>query len=276
MKPIKLKIKGLNSFIEPQQIDFEQLTDRGLFGIFGPTGSGKSTTVYAALQEVSTTSVNVITVEDPVEKMLKGLNQVQIEPKAGLTFANGLRSILRQDPDVIMIGEIRDGETATIAARAAITGHLVISTLHTNDASSAFMRLVDMGVEPYMVASSVVCVVAQRLVRKICPYCKEEYTPTDNVLSYWKGDLPDKFYHGRGCSMCNGSGYKGRQAVHEVICVDSGLRSYITRKAESEDIKAYLQTEKLFMDLGDCTQLLVRDGITTIQELQKIRASMED
>lgn len=248
----------------------------GIILITGPTGSGKSTTVYATLQEVSTTSVNVITVEDPVEKMIKGLNQVQVEPKAGLTFATGLRSILRQDPDIIMIGEIRDGETASIAARAAITGHLVISTLHTNDASSTFMRLADMGVEPYMVASSVVCVVAQRLVRKICPFCKEEYKPTKDELSFWRGDFPAHFYHGRGCSMCDGSGYKGRQAVHEVICMDPVLRSFVTRKAESEEIKAFLQSETLFMDLGECTQLLVADGITTVRELQKIRVSMEE
>lgn len=250
-------------------------TPNGIVLITGPTGSGKSTTVYAALQEVSTSKVNVITVEDPVEKMLKGLNQVQVEPKAGLTFAAGLRSILRQDPDIIMIGEIRDGETASIAARAAITGHLVISTLHTNDASSAFMRLADMGVEPYMIASSVVCIVAQRLVRKICPYCREAYTPTEEELSYWKGDLPETFYHGRGCSMCNGSGYKGRQAVHEVIYVDSDLRPFIGRKAESEEIKEFLVREKHFMDLGECTQILVSEGVTSIQELQKIRSGME-
>lgn len=248
----------------------------GIVLVTGPTGSGKSTTVYAVLQEVSNSKVNVITVEDPVEKMLPGLNQVQVEPKAGLTFAAGLRSILRQDPDIIMIGEIRDGETASIAARAAITGHLVISTLHTNDASSTFMRLVDMGVEPYMIASSVVCVVAQRLVRKICPYCKELYTPKEEELSYWRGQLPEHFYHGRGCSMCNGSGYKGRQAVHEVIYIDNAVKPFIMRKAESEDLKAFLQAEKLFMDLGECTQLLVEQGITSIQELQKIRASMED
>lgn len=251
-------------------------TPNGIVLITGPTGSGKSTTVYAALQEVSTSKVNVITVEDPVEKMIKGLNQVQVEPRAGLTFAAGLRSILRQDPDIIMIGEIRDGETALIAARAAITGHLVISTLHTNDASSSFMRLADMGVEPYMIASSVVCVVAQRLVRKICPHCKAIYTPTEEELTYWKGELPERFYHGQGCSMCNGSGYKGRQGVHEVIYIDSDLKSFINRKAESEEIKTFLQNEKGFLDLGDCTQLLVEQGITTIQELQKIRTSMEE
>lgn len=251
-------------------------TPNGIVLITGPTGSGKSTTVYAALQEVSTSKVNVITVEDPVEKMIKGLNQVQVEPRAGLTFAAGLRSILRQDPDIIMIGEIRDGETASIAARAAITGHLVISTLHTNDASSSFMRLADMGVEPYMIASSVVCVVAQRLVRKICPHCKAIYTPTEEELTYWKGELPERFYHGQGCSMCNGSGYKGRQGVHEVIYIDSDLKSFINRKAESEEIKTFLQNEKGFLDLGDCTQLLVEQGITTIQELQKIRTSMEE
>ena len=166
----------------------------GIILVTGPTGSGKSTTIYAVLHQLSTPNVNVVTIEDPVEKLVDGISQVQINPKAGLTFASGLRSILRQDPDVIMIGEIRDVETARIAARAAITGHRVLTTIHTNDAASTFMRLVDMGVEPYIVASAVVGVISQRLVRLVCPHCKREYEPDEKELSLWEGPRPKAFY----------------------------------------------------------------------------------
>lgn len=170
----------------------------GIILVTGPTGSGKSTTIYAVLHQLSTPNVNVVTIEDPVEKLVDGISQVQINPKAGLTFASGLRSILRQDPDVIMIGEIRDVETARIAARAAITGHRVLTTIHTNDAASTFMRLVDMGVEPYIVASAVVGVISQRLVRLVCPHCKREYEPDEKELSLWEGPRPKAFYRGSG------------------------------------------------------------------------------
>jgi type IV pilus assembly protein PilB len=247
----------------------------GIILITGPTGSGKSTTVYGALKEVATPEVNVITVEDPVEKVLPGVNQVQVNSKTGLTFSAGLRSILRQDPDVVMIGEIRDSETVSIAARAAITGHLVISTLHTNDAPSSFMRMIDMGVEPYMVASSVVCVVAQRLMKKICKYCKEEYEPEEEELAFWKGEHAQKYYRGRGCPICNNTGYSGRVAIHEVVLMDPKLKEHILNKEESDVIKKHLDQERNFKDLGYNAQLLVERGITTLKELQKIRSSMD-
>lgn len=247
----------------------------GIVLITGPTGSGKTTTVYAALKMLAKSTINVITVEDPVEKILPNINQVQVNTKSGLTFATGLRSILRQDPDIVMIGEIRDAETAEIGARAAITGHLVIATMHTNDAASAFMRLIDMGVEPYMVASSIVCVVAQRLVKKICKYCKEEYTPEQEELVEWEGELPERLHHGRGCPMCNNTGYLGRMAVYEIVEMDNKVKRFVVQKAESYVIKEYLKEEKGFLDLGLHMQELVKQGITTTQELKKIKTSLD-
>ena len=245
-------------------------TPNGIVLVTGPTGSGKSTTVYSALKRLAKPNVNIITVEDPVEKMLVGINQVQVNVKAGLTFATGLRSILRQDPDIVMIGEIRDNETAQIGAKAAITGHLVVATMHTNDAASAFMRMMDMEVEPYIVASAVVGVIAQRLVKKICPHCKEEYQPTEAELFEWEGDMPEKFYRGRGCPMCNNGGYKGRMGVYEVINMDVELKKMVVRKADDSEIKIYLKQQGM-MDLRDNVQTLVRQGITTLAEMRKIQ-----
>lgn len=247
----------------------------GIVLITGPTGSGKTTTVYAALKMLAKPNINVITVEDPVEKILPNINQVQVNQKSGLTFAAGLRSILRQDPDIVMIGEIRDSETAEIGARAAITGHLVIATMHTNDAASAFMRLIDMGVEPYMVASSIVCVVAQRLVKKICKYCKEEYLPEPEDLGDWEGEPPSKLFKGRGCPMCNNSGYLGRMAVYEIVEIDSKVKKLIVQKADSSYIKKYLKEERGFYDLADNMQMLVEQGITTLKEFRKIKTSVD-
>ncbi len=247
----------------------------GIILLTGPTGSGKSTTVYASLKELAKPNVNLITVEDPVEKILPGVNQVQVNARAGLTFAAGLRSILRQDPDIVMIGEIRDSETVTIAARAAITGHLVVSTMHTNDAPSAYMRMIDMGVEPYMVASSVICVAAQRLMKKICNHCKEAYEPEADEWEIWRGERPEKIFRGRGCTQCNNSGYSGRMAIYEVALTDPKLRELVINKAESEVIKQHLVETQNFKDLGDNAQLLVERGITTLKELQKIRSTMD-
>ena len=206
----------------------------GVMLVTGPTGSGKSTTLYATIGELSKPNVNIVTVEDPVEKKIDGINQVQINAKAGMTFAAALRSILRQDPDIVMVGEIRDGETADIAIRAAITGHLVLSTLHTNDAASTILRLVDMGVPAYMVASSVVGIIAQRLVRLLCDHCKEKVVASDPAdLRLLGVDKPVYIYkqNPNGCKHCRGSGVKGRTAIHEIIVTSNDIKEIILMEA---------------------------------------------
>jgi type IV pilus assembly protein PilB len=211
----------------------------GVILVTGPTGSGKTTTLYTMLGEIMTSEINVVTIEDPVEYKIAGANQMQINEKAGLTFASGLRAILRQDPDVIMIGEIRDGETASIAIRAAITGHRVLSTLHTNDAATSMNRLVDMGVKPYLVSSAVAGVIAQRLVRKICPNCKRPYEASEREREIVGREGPVTLYKGAGCASCNFTGYKGRTAIHEIIVLDDTLRNMVTKEALSSEIQAY-------------------------------------
>ncbi len=241
----------------------------GVILVTGPTGSGKTTTIYSALDEVARPNVNVVTVEDPVEKTMDNLTQVHINVKAGLTFASGLRSIMRQDPDVIMVGEIRDKETAVIAAQAAITGHLVLSTIHTNDAPSAFMRLIDMGAEPYVVASSVIGVVAQRLVKLICEDCKEEYQPTDDELRYWDDKIRPRFYRGKGCTKCNHTGYKGRVAVYEIVTVNQAIRNLIMEHASAQVIKAEA-LKSGFTDMKHNAMELIKEGKTTLEEMRKV------
>lgn len=219
----------------------------GLVLVTGPTGSGKSTTLYAMVDEMSEESTNMITIEDPVEKIIPGINQTQINAKAGLTFAIGLRAVLRQDPDKIMIGEIRDGETADIACRAAITGHMVIASIHTNSAASTYMRLTDMGVEPFIIASSVLAVVAQRLVKLICPNCIEAYQPSPEEIEFFKVHkypVPQKLYRGRGCNKCGLTGSAGRSIVMEVILTDSTVKSMIMDKAKDTDIERYLSENR--------------------------------
>jgi type IV pilus assembly protein PilB len=215
----------------------------GIVLLTGPTGSGKTTTLYGMLNRLNTTESNIITVEDPVEYHLAGVNQVQVNPKAGLTFANGLRSFLRQDPDIIMVGEIRDEETARIAIHAALTGHLVLSTLHTNDAPGAVTRLVDMGIEPFLVASSLVAVIAQRLVRVLCERCKQPYTPLPEVRQRLgtrtgrRGGEQAVFYRPVGCDVCNGIGYRGRTGIFEIMLMDEALQALVTRRAAANEIK---------------------------------------
>ena len=257
-----------------KEADYEKFSrlihnPNGVILVTGPTGSGKTTTIYSALDEVARPNVNVVTVEDPVEKTMDNLTQVHINAKAGITFANGLRAIMRQDPDIIMVGEIRDKETAVTAAQAAITGHLVLSTIHTNDAPSAFMRLIDMGAEPYVVASSVIGVVAQRLVKLICEECKEEYTPTDDDLRYWDDKIRPKFYKGRGCSKCNYTGYKGRIAVYEIVMVNQEIRDLIMEHASSQRIKAEA-LKNGFTDMKSNAMELVKEGRTTLSEMRKV------
>lgn len=249
---------------------FERLirNSNGIILVTGPTGSGKTTTIYSAINELAVPEVNIVTVEDPVEKYINNVTQVHINPKAGLTFAAGLRSIMRQDPDIIMVGEVRDKETATIAAQAAITGHLVLTSVHTNDAASTFMRLIDIGVEPYIVASSVIGVVSQRLVKLICEKCKAEYEPEDRELLHWtKGrKLPDKFYKGVGCDECNHTGYNGRTAVHEIIIVNAAIRKLIVEHKSTQEIKAVAK-QNGYTDLKENMMELIEAGKTTLHEM---------
>lgn len=242
----------------------------GVILIVGPTGSGKSTTMCAMIQELCNEQTNIMTLEDPVEYNIPGANQCQINEKTGMTFAAGLRSILRQDPDVISVGEIRDGETASIAVRAAITGHLVISTLHTNDAVSTISRLVDIGVEPYMISSALRGVVSQRLVRKICPQCRKAYTPTEEekrmVGIAENEDVT--FYKGEGCQECGRTGYRGRRGVFEILTLDAALRREVANNASSEELTK-TALEDGFVTMKDNCRRLVLEGVTTVAEAAK-------
>ena len=242
----------------------------GVILIVGPTGSGKSTTMCAMIQELCNEQTNIMTLEDPVEYNIPGANQCQINEKTGMTFAVGLRSILRQDPDVISVGEIRDGETASIAVRAAITGHLVISTLHTNDAVSTISRLVDIGVEPYMISGALRGVVSQRLVRKICPHCRKAYTPTEEekrmVGIAENEDVT--FYKGEGCQECGRTGYRGRRGVFEILTLDAALRREVANNASSEELTK-TALENGFVTMKDNCRRLVLEGVTTVAEAAK-------
>ena len=243
----------------------------GVMLVTGPTGSGKSTTLYATLGELSQPNVNIVTVEDPVEKKIDGINQCQINDKAGMTFAAALRSILRQDPDIIMVGEIRDGETADIAIRAAITGHFVLSTLHTNDAASTIVRLVDMGVAPYMVATSLVGIIAQRLVKLLCKECKEKFMLTDpDELKLMNRTEPVEIYrpHPGGCRVCHGAGYSGRTAIHEIIVTTPDIKELISSGATAEEIGAQA-TKNGTLLLRDNVTKMVLAGKTSMDELVK-------
>ncbi|MDD7185497.1 MAG: ATPase, T2SS/T4P/T4SS family [Ruminococcus sp.] len=241
----------------------------GVILVTGPTGSGKTTTLYAALGELAKPNVNVITVEDPVEKNIDGINQVQVNSKAGMTFAAALRSILRQDPDIVMIGEMRDSETADIGIRAAITGHLVLSTLHTNDAASTIVRLVDMGVAPYMVATSLIGVIAQRLVKVLCPACKKMRMSTDEENKLMKIDHSVPIYDACGCPACNNTGYKGRTAIHEIIHCTSNVSSIIAQGGTKEQIEEAAKANGTRL-LRDNVSELVQNGSTSIDELVRV------
>ena len=242
---------------------------QGMILITGPTGSGKTSTLYACMREVRSDAVNIITVEDPVEYEMAGINQVQVNEKVGLTFPYILRSILRQDPNIVMVGEIRDRETAEIALQASLTGHLVLSTLHTNDAPSAVTRLVDIGMPPYLISASVVGVIAQRLVRVICLNCKEEYVPGSDELSRFsmtQGELPFKFFRGGGCPTCNNTGYKGRSSIEEVMIMGYKIRELIQTGASVDNIRdAALATGMTTLGFSGLEK--IRNGITTIEEV---------
>jgi len=250
----------------------------GMLLVTGPTGSGKTTTLYSVLQELNSPEYNIVTVEDPVEYQLSGINQVQVKPEIGLTFANGLRSILRQDPDIVMVGEIRDNETADIAVKAALTGHQVLSTLHTNDAAGAIARLIDMGIEPFLVSSSIVMTCAQRLVRRICPHCKEAVVAPKPLLDRLKIDMESsgkvEFFRGRGCDRCKKTGFLGRTAIIEVLRVSDAIRQLIVNDAKAHEIK------KIALSDGMKTLRMVgimkaREGITSLEEVFRVTAADE-
>ncbi|MGE4286153.1 MAG: GspE/PulE family protein [Phycisphaerae bacterium] len=243
----------------------------GIVLVTGPTGSGKTTTLYAALSRINDLERKIITIEDPVEYQLYGVNQIQVSNKRGLTFAKGLRSILRHDPDVILIGEIRDVETAEIAVQASLTGHLVFSTLHTNDAPGALTRLVDMGVEPYLVASSLEAVLAQRLLRQICPHCRQELAQGETErLRKLHGDIvPEKLYRGAGCRACQGTGYIGRKGIFELMIVSEDVRELLMRNATSGEIRAKARQEGM-VSLRDDVRRYLDVGTTTIEEMLRV------
>jgi general secretion pathway protein E len=245
----------------------------GIILVTGPTGSGKTTTLYAALSSINNTDINIITIEDPIEYQIEGIGQIQVNPKINLSFANGLRSIVRQDPDVILVGEIRDLETAEIAIQSALTGHLVFSTLHTNDSASSITRLIDMGIEPFLVTSSVIAILAQRLVRVICPNCREAYEPSEESLRNIGLSLEmipkRKLYRGKGCESCLQTGYKGRTGIFELMILNEDLQNMILKTSDSNMIKKKAVENGMVVLRGDGARKVL-DGITTVEEVFRI------
>ncbi len=258
-------------FSPDNQEKFQSLIQapNGIILVTGPTGSGKTTTLYSALSKINTPERKIITIEDPIEYQIDGIRQSQINPKAGFTFSSGLRSVLRHDPDVIMVGEIRDLETAETAVQAALTGHLVFSTLHTNDAPSAATRLIDMGIEPFLITSSVLGFLAQRLVRLICPHCKEAYTPAENTLADLNLPGNSKFYRGKGCNQCLKTGYSGRAMVSELIVLNDTLIDLILQRVSSTELKAAACKEGMITMREDGINK-VKAGQTTIEEILRV------
>lgn len=288
----KLVLRLLNSSRDDRFLDVRRLgmTERqvevfekilkapyGILLVTGPTGGGKSTTLYAAMHQLAQRSINVVSVEDPVEKLISGASQVQVNIKAGLTFATALRAILRQDPDVIMVGEMRDSETASMGVRAAITGHLVLSTLHTNDCAASITRLLDMGVAPYMAAAALTGIVSQRLVKELCPHCRERYHPDEHermLLASVTDRKAEYLYRPAGCPRCNGTGYSGRRAIYEMMEIDEEIRSMILSGASPHSIRVR-QREKGEPSLKDQVAAMVLKGETGMEEMEKIIYSVE-
>ena len=273
-KKIIHRSKEALGFSKDEMEKFNQLLSRphGIILVTGPTGSGKSTTMYAALSEMNSDEVNIVTVEDPVEANVDGINQVQVNPKANMTFANALRSILRQDPDIIMIGEIRDSETADIAIQASITGHLVLSTLHTNDTASSVTRLLDMGVESYLIADATTGIIAQRLVRRLCPNCKKLYTLQPHEIEYLRLTPEEKtmqVYGPAGCQRCGGTGYYDRIGVYEIMEITPTLKAMITQRRSTAELRSEAIREGM-ITLRQSVRRLVLDGTTSISEMKRI------
>jgi type IV pilus assembly protein PilB len=242
----------------------------GIIVCTGPTGSGKTTTLYAALRELNSIDVKILTAEDPVEYDVDGMIQVQVNPDVGMTFARALRAFLRQDPDIILVGEVRDKETAIMAVQSALTGHLVFSTLHTNDAPSSVARLLDLGLEPFQVTAAVEAVVAQRLVRRICEHCKEEFEPTEEMLMELNLRSADvqgqRFFYGRGCDYCNSTGYRGRMGIYEVMPMDEEIRELIMKHASSNILRTEARKRGM-RSLRESGLMAIYDGSTTIEEV---------
>jgi type II secretory ATPase GspE/PulE/Tfp pilus assembly ATPase PilB-like protein len=269
-----------------KNLEAAAIVPHGIVLVTGPTGSGKTTTLYSLLNKINSPKVNIVTLEDPVEYQMLGINQVQTNPQAGLTFASGLRAFLRQDPNIIMVGEIRDQETAELAIQAALTGHLVFSTLHTNSAAGALPRLLDMKAEPFLLVSSMTLVMAQRVVRKICPDCKEEYEPETKVLEDMKKVLGPLFdgwmkqnnkekvllYRGKGCDECGGTGYKGRVGVFEVLLMNEKIGKLILERRPAEDIEKQGTEDGMILMKQD-GYLKTLEGITTIEEVLRVAQS---
>lgn len=268
---VQIKLENLG-FSEEMLANFRRLIRKpnGIMLVTGPTGSGKTSTLYAALNEINQLDKNIITLEDPVEYQLKIINQVQVNQSVGLTFASGLRSILRQDPDVIMVGEIRDKETAEIAIEAAMTGHLVFSTLHTNSAAGAVARLIEMGIEPFLISSSIIGVIGQRLVRKICPACKEEYIVEEEVMEELGSNSGiNNFFRGKGCKICKGTGYKGRAAINELLIPDDTIRKLINERVSAVELKEAAEKNNMKSLRKDGIEKAI-NGITTLEEVMRV------
>ncbi|MFH1414383.1 MAG: type II secretion system ATPase GspE [Candidatus Omnitrophota bacterium] len=251
--------------------DFDKAirTPNGIILVTGPTGSGKTTTLYAALQAINSIEKNIITVEDPVEYQIPLIRQTQINTKIGLTFANGLRSILRQDPDIVMVGEIRDKETAEIAIQASLTGHLVLSTLHTNNAAGTLIRLLDMGIESFLISSSIIGILAQRLVRLLCPKCKEKYTPSDEVLKDLNLSEKVEFYRGKGCMKCKNAGFSGRIGIYELLLINQEIKDMVLAKASADEIEKKARSKGM-RSLYDDGLEKVKRGLTSIEEVLRV------
>jgi type II secretory ATPase GspE/PulE/Tfp pilus assembly ATPase PilB-like protein len=260
-----------------QTLEAASRRPNGIILVTGPTGSGKTTSLYALLSQMNTPELNILTIEDPIEYHLGGILQMQVHEEVGFTFANALRSILRHDPDVVLVGEMRDPESAEIAIRMAMTGHLVLSTLHTNDAASTIARLIDMGEEPYLLASTIICVAAQRLIRLICPHCKTSYTPESSVLEPFRQmglNVPDRFHHGVGCENCRHSGYLGRTGIHEIIPIDDAFREVIMQRAPASKFRDLARQKGIALMREDGWERVLA-GKTTLDEILRVTQAVE-